>query len=153
LEPNIALSMLYAADEMKTLDLLQYSLARRMLLQVAGLGLLLAAVGIYGVIANLAAERTKEIGIRMALGAQSRDVVWLFLGNGVRLAVIGTTLGLLGAFGLMNVLAHLIASFPGDDPWVVIGVALLLMGVTLMACWLPARRAAKVDPVVALRAE
>jgi len=74
-----------------------------MLLQIAGLGLLLAAVGLYGVIANLASERTKEIGIRMALGAQRRNVIWLFLGNGLRLALIGTALGLLGAFGLMKV--------------------------------------------------
>ena len=91
------------ADEMRAYDMLQYSLTRRMLLQIAGLGLLLAAVGLYGVIANLASERTKEIGIRMALGAQRRNVIWLFLGNGLRLALIGTALGLLGAFGLMKV--------------------------------------------------
>jgi putative ABC transport system permease protein len=153
LEPNIAFSVLMTADEMRAYDLLQYSLTRRMLLQVAGLGLLLAAVGIYGVVANLASERTKEVGIRVALGAQFRDVIWLFLGNGVRLALIGSTLGLLGAFGLMQVLSHLIASFPGSDPWMVVGEALLLAAVALLACWLPARRATKIDPIAALKAE
>ena len=152
-EPNIALSVLMTADEMRAYDLLQYLLTRRMLLQVAGLGLLLAAVGIYGVIANLASERTKEVGIRLALGAQPRDVIWLFLGNGVRLALIGAALGLLGAFGLMQVLSHLISSFPGNDPWIVVAVALLLTCVALLACWLPARRATKVDPIAALKAE
>ena len=153
IEPNIAFSFLGAADELMAQDLMQYTVARRMLVQVAGLGLLLAAVGIYGVVANLAAERTKEIGIRMALGAQPRDVIWLFLGNGVRLALIGTGLGLAGAFGLNKALGHLLSDFPGNDPWVVGSVGIVLITVTLVACWLPARGATRVNPMDALRAD
>jgi len=153
IEPNIALSYLDTANNMMALDLRDYTLARRTLVQMAGLGLLLAAVGIYGVIANLATERTREVGIRMALGAQERDVVWLFLGNGVRLAFIGTALGLLGAYGLTKGLEHLVSDFPGRDPLIMGGVALLLVGVTILACWLPARAATKVDPIQALRAD
>jgi predicted permease len=153
IEPNIAFSYLDTAGMMMGEDLVQYTLARRMLVQVAGLGLLLAAVGIYGVIANLATERTREIGIRMALGAQARDVVWLFLGNGIRLAIAGTAIGLAGAFGLTRVLGRLIAGFPGSDPGLIFGVAVALAGVSLLACWLPARGATKVNPIQALRAE
>lgn len=114
---------------------------------MAVLGLLLAAVGIYGVVANLATERTREVGIRMALGAQEGDVVWLFLGNGIRLALIGTALGLLGAYGLTKGLEHLLSDFPGGDPLIVGGVALLLVGVAILACWLPAQAATKIDPI------
>jgi ABC-type antimicrobial peptide transport system permease subunit len=153
IEPNIAFSYLDTAENMMGVDLLQYTLARRMLIQVAGLGLLLAAVGIYGVIANLASERTREVGIRMALGAQSRDVIWLFLRNGIRLALAGTLLGLAGALGLTRLLGHLVSGFPGSDPWIVIGIATVLVGVALLACWLPARGATKVNPIQALRAE
>ena len=110
-------------------------------------------MGIYGVIANLASERTREVGIRMALGAQPRDVLGLFLGNGMRLAVVGPAVGLLGAFGLTSVLKHLVSDFPGSDPLIVGGVALLLASVTILACWLPARAATKVDPIQALRAD
>jgi predicted permease len=153
MEPNIAFSYLDTAGEMMGQDLLQYTLARRMLVQVAGLGLLLAAVGIYGVIANLATERTREIGIRMALGAQARDVAWLFLGNGFRLALLGTVLGLAGAFGLTKVLRRLIVGFPGNDPWLIFGAAAVLAAVSLLACWMPARRATKVNPIQALHAD
>ena len=153
IEPNIAFSYLDTAENMMGVDLLQYTLARRMLIQVAGLGLLLAAVGIYGVIANLASERTREVGIRMALGAQSHDVIWLFLRNGIRLALAGTLLGLAGALGLTRLLGHLVSGFPGSDPWIVIGIATVLAGVALLACWLPARGATKVNPIQALRAE
>jgi predicted permease len=153
IEPNIAFSYLDTAENMMGEDLLQYTLARRMLVQVAGLGLLLAAVGIYGVIANLASERTREIGIRMALGAQSRDVIWLFLRSGIRLAFVGTLVGLAGSFGLMRLLGHLVSGFPGSDPWIVIGIATVLVAVALIACWLPARGATKVSPIQALRAD
>lgn len=153
MEPNIALSYLGTADEMMSSALLQYSIARRMLLLIAGFGLLLSAVGIYGVIANLTAERTREVGIRMAVGAQPSDVMWLFLGNGMSLAFIGVGLGILGAFGLVRAFDHWIASFPGDDPRVVFSLAILLILVTVLATWLPARRAAKIDPLVALSCE
>ena len=153
IEPDIAITYLATAEEIMQSNLSGLTVVRRMLLEIAALGLLLSAVGIYGVIANLASERTQEIGIRMALGAQPGDVLWLFLRNGVRLALLGTAFGLLASFGLMRILNRIVAFVPGNDPWVVIGVAALLIGVALLACWLPARRATKVNPITALRAE
>jgi putative ABC transport system permease protein len=153
LEPNVVIPFLATADDTMTSTLSGFTLVRRLLIEVAVLGLLLAAVGIYGVIANLASERTQEIGIRMALGAQASDVRWLFLRNGIRLALLGTAIGLLGSFGLIRILNRTMSIVPGNDPWVVIGVAALLIGVALLACWLPARRATKVNPLIALRAE
>jgi predicted permease len=117
------------------------------------IGLALSAVGIYGVIANLVAQRTPEIGIRMALGAQPRDVLWLVLGQGLRLAAAGTAIGLAVAWGLIRLLDSILPGIPGGDPVAVACVAALLAAVALLACWLPARRATRVDPVVALRAE
>jgi len=89
----------------------------------------------------------------MALGAQSGDVLWLFLRNGVRLALIGTAIGLLFSIGLMTLLYRTMAIVPGNDPWVVVVVAIILIGVTLFACWLPARKATTVNPIEAIRAE
>jgi ABC-type antimicrobial peptide transport system permease subunit len=117
------------------------------------LGLLLAAVGIYGVVANLASERTKEIGIRMALGAQPGGLVWLFLKNGIALAAIGATIGLVASLILLHVLAKMLPFVPGNDPRVVAGVASFLVAVALAACWLPAKRATKISPTVALSSE
>lgn len=153
IEPNIAITFMATVEEAMASNLSGFTLVRRLLLEIAGLGLLLSAVGIYGVIANLASERTQEVGIRMALGAQAGDVRWLFLRGGVRLALLGTGIGVLGSFGLMRILTQRMAIVPGNDPWVVIGVAALLISVTLLACWLPAWRATKVNPLVALRAE
>jgi predicted permease len=117
------------------------------------IGLVLSAIGIYGVIANLVAQRTAEIGIRMALGAQINDILWLVLGQGVRLAVLGIGIGLACAWGLVRVLTAAVPSIPGGDPRAVGIVACLLGAVAILSCWLPARRAAKVDPVIALRGD
>lgn len=119
----------------------------------AGLGLLLAALGIYGVIAGFVAQRTNEIGVRMALGAQVRDVLGLVLGKGLRLTLAGTVLGLGGAWAMARVLASLTPEMETNAPFVVAIVAGLLMIVAFVACWLPARRATLVDPMVALRSE
>jgi predicted permease len=153
IEPDIAISYLETAEETMTSHLSTFVLVRRMLVSIAILGLLLSATGIYGVIANLTSERTHEIGIRMALGAQSGDVCWLFLGNGLRVALLGAALGLLGSFGLIRILNSKVSIVPGNDPQVIIAGAFLIVIVALFACWLPARRATKVDPLVALRAE
>ena len=153
IEPDVAVSYMATAEQTMASGLSTFTLVRRMLTVIAGLGLLLAVVGIYGVIANLVTERTQEVGIRMALGAQSGDVCWLFLGNGVRLALLGAAVGLLGSFGLMRILNSKVSIVPGDDPRVIIAVAVLLVLVALLACWLPARRATKVNPMVALRTE
>jgi ABC-type antimicrobial peptide transport system permease subunit len=89
----------------------------------------------------------------MALGAQRSDVIWLFLRNGITLALIGTAIGLLLSCALTRVLMHTVAIVPGNDPWVVVVLAAVLMAVAVLACWLPAWRATKVDPMVVLRAE
>jgi putative ABC transport system permease protein len=119
----------------------------------AGLALLLSALGVYGVTAFATTQRTREIGVRMALGAQPRDVLRLILGGGARLTAIALALGLLLAFGLTRFLGQLLYEVSPLDPVVFAGVALILALVACLASWLPARRAAGVDPVVALRAE
>ncbi|HEX3989196.1 MAG TPA: FtsX-like permease family protein, partial [Verrucomicrobiae bacterium] len=109
--------------------------------------------GIYGVISGFVVRRTGEIGVRMALGAQLRDVLWLVIGKGLRLSLGGTAIGLVGAFGLARLLGSVLPGLPGGDPWIVTFVGALMVAITILACWLPARRAAKVDPMVALRNE
>jgi putative ABC transport system permease protein len=119
----------------------------------AAIGLALAIVGIYGVIAYSVVQRTGEIGIRMALGARTLDVLRLVLGKGARLILFGALLGLGGAYAVARFLASAIPTLPTRDPMAVGVIALALVGVALAACYLPARRATKVDPMVALRHE
>jgi len=153
LAPDFALSELSTVKGVMAGEVSYFTFLRRLLLQISVLGLLLAAIGIYGVVANLASERTKEIGIRSALGAEPRRIVWLFLGNGIRLAAVGAALGVAASFALLRVLSRMLPLIPGSDPRVVVLVAALLFAVALVACWLPARRATRVSPMVALRTE
>ena len=119
----------------------------------AFVALLLATVGTYGVIAYSVSERTPEIGIRMALGAQRWDTVALLLKHGIRVLLIGLPLGLGGAFALSRILESQLFGVSASDPMTLVGVSLILAGVAISACYIPARRAAKVDPMVALRYE
>jgi putative ABC transport system permease protein len=133
------------------------SLQRRfqtwLLTLIAALALTLAAIGIYGIVHYSVTQRTHEIGIRIALGARSPDVLKLVVGQGIKLALIGVAAGLLGAFWLTGVMAHLLFGVRATDPATFVMAPMLLAGIALLASWIPARRAAKVDPMVALRRE
>jgi predicted permease len=117
----------------------------------AALALLLASVGVYGVMSFAVGQRTREMGIRMALGAHPRDVMRLILSAGLKLALAGAGIGLLCALLLARAVSHLLYGVSANDPLIFFGVALALMSVALLACWFPARRAMRVDPIVALK--
>lgn len=119
----------------------------------ATVALLLAAIGLYGIVANGVAQRTREIGIRMALGAQPREILRLVLRQGVTLLAIGVGLGLVVSLGVAQVLSSVIAGLTLLDPVALWTGPKLLLAITLLACYLPAWRATRVDPLVALRHE
>jgi putative ABC transport system permease protein len=119
----------------------------------AGVGLLLAVVGLFGVMSYSVAQRTHEIGVRVAVGAEKPDILRLILSEGMRITVVGTGLGLLGAFGVSSVVKSQLFGVSATDPLTFLGVVLVLGLVALAACYIPARRATRVDPMVALRYE
>jgi predicted permease len=151
--PNLPLAGIRTLDEIRADSMAQTSLAM-VLLAIAGtVALLLGAIGIYGVISYVAAQRTREIGIRMALGAQAADVRRLVLGQGMKLAGVGMAIGLVGALAATRVVRALLYATSPTDPFTFAGVVPVLAAAALLACWVPARRAMRADPIVALRYE
>jgi len=113
----------------------------------------LAAIGLYGLIANFVSERTREIGIRLALGAQAENVLGFIVWRGMRLVLLGAALGLTASLALTRWLKNMLFGVGAVDPLTIIVITGLMAGIALLACWLPARRAARVDPMIALRCE
>jgi putative ABC transport system permease protein len=130
---------------------------RRLALLLFGMfsmsALFMAAAGIYGVLAGSVTERTREIGLRGALGATPRNILALVLGQGVRLIAVGLAVGLAGSIALGRILRSLLFGIAPGDPWTLLSVSALLMAVALLACLVPLLRALRVDPVTALRSE
>jgi predicted permease len=119
----------------------------------AAVALLLASIGVYGVMAVMVAGRSREIGIRLALGAKPRDLRWMILRDGAVLTAIGVIIGVIAAFALTRTIAALLFETPPTDPTTFLSVAGVIAIAALLACWVPARRSTRVDPVIALRAE
>ena len=153
LDPDLPVRKLQAADV--TIDRANYQVAigRDIFTGMALLGLGLASLGIYGIIARTMAQRTGEFAIRLALGAGLGDITRLVLTSGVKLALAGSVLGLFGALGVCRLMASLNPGMHLNSPLVLVGTTLLLIAVALVACWIPARRAGKVDAMSVLRAE
>src|ERR1041384_7652546 len=153
LDPELPVYRIRSARATVDAGLGSISLLGSLLGAFATIGVILAAIGIYGVVSYTVVQRTGELGIRMALGAQSRDVLWLVLGKGALLVAIGALLGGAGAYGISKLLISLIPSLPTRDPLILPFAALALVVVALAACYIPARRATRVDPLIALRSE
>jgi ABC-type antimicrobial peptide transport system permease subunit len=119
----------------------------------AAVALLLSAVGIFGIVHFTVSQRQREFGVRIALGATRQDVFRLVVGQGLRLPAIGAASGLIGAFAVTRVIEHLLFQVSPTDPFTFAGVSALLMAVALLACWIPARRATRIDPLTSLRCE
>ncbi len=152
-DPDLPVSRLRSLEQVRNISVAPQRFNLSLFGLFAALALLLAAVGIYGVTAYSVAQRTREIGIRVAMGAQRGDVVRLVLAQGARHAALGIFLGLAGAFALTRLMERLLYGVRPTDPVTFAGVTLILTGVALLACYLPARRAMRVDPIIALRYE
>ncbi len=152
-DPGVPLFRVLTMDQVISDSLASRRLNLWLLALFAGIALALSAAGLYGVISYLVAQRTREIGMRMALGAQTRDVIALVMRQGSRLTIAGIAAGLLGALALTRWLESLLDGVSARDPLTFLGIAALLVAVALLAAWLPARRAARVNPMLAIRSE
>ncbi len=152
-DPDLPIANVKTLNDLVDDSVAQPRFAMLLLGAFGGLALLLAMIGMYGVISYNVAQRTQEIGIRIALGAQRRNIFEMVLGHGLRLAVLGIAIGLAAAFAVTQVMTSFLYGIQATDPFTFTAVALLLVLVALFACYIPARRAMRVDPMVALRYE
>ena len=156
IDPSIPVAHLREMDEVFAESIQRPRLLAQLLATFSALALLLAAIGTYGVLAYMVAERRHEIGIRMALGAGKQTILRMVIGQGLRLALLGLTIGVVAAIIVTRALAsfsNLLYGVKSNDPLTFLVVSLLMTGIALLACYVPARRAMRVDPMVALRYE
>jgi predicted permease len=153
LEPGMRISAMSTLDEEISQSIAPARMATTLTSLLGLSALLLAAIGLYGVMAYGVNRRRREIGIRLALGAQTRDVLRLVVGQGLKLVLVGVAIGLIAAWALTRLMAHLLFEVSATDPLTFAAVAWVLIAVALVACYLPARRASKVDPMTTLRCE
>jgi putative ABC transport system permease protein len=153
IDPNQPVTGIRSMEENITQSISQPRFRTVLLAVFAGIALVLAAVGIFGVMAYSVAQRTRELGLRMALGSSRSRVLQLVLGHGVRLTLVGVAIGLVATFFLTRYVSSLLFNVPAYDPMTLVGVVAALIVISLCACYLPARRATLVDPIVALREE
>jgi putative ABC transport system permease protein len=153
IDPDVPASDLQSLEQYLTASLAPRRFNLRLILTFAATALLLACMGVYGTVSYGVAQRTQEIGIRLALGGLPRDIFRLVVSQGMRLTLAGVGLGLIGALGLTRFLSSLLYGVSPADPVTYVGIALLLLGISLLACYVPARRATQVDPMTALRYE
>ena len=153
LDPNLPIQNLITLRDHVGLWLWTAEMSAGLVTALGGLGLMLAAIGLYGVMSYVVARRTREIGIRMALGAQTRDMLKMIIGQGLRLTLAGVAIGLAAALAVARLVANLLYGVSARDPITFLIVPLALAAVAWLACYIPARRATKVDPLVALRHE
>ena len=153
LDPDQPVTSIKTMDELLSRTLSEAKFSLLLFGLFAALALVLAAIGIYGVMATTVTQRTHEMGLRMALGAQKRDVLRLVIRQGMMPVLIGVVAGLAAAVALTRLMSTLLFVVSATDPITLVVITLLLAAVALLACYLPARRAAEVDPMVALRYE
>jgi putative ABC transport system permease protein len=153
IDQNQPIYSIQTMEEIKSQSIASERLNLTLLSIFAGVALILALVGVYGVMSYAVTQRTHEIGIRMALGAQTGNVMKMVIGNGMKMALIGIVVGLGGAFALTRVMQNLLFGVSATDLLTFVAVPLILVAVALLACFVPALRATKVDPMIALRYE
>jgi len=151
LDPELPLVGLQPLSNIVSISLAERTFNTLLLGAFAVLALVLAAVGIYGLIAYAVVQRTREIGIRLAIGATPANVLGLVVADGARLAAIGAAIGLVGAFAFTRVMRSVLFDIAPFDPIAIAGASAVLLGVAVLASWLPARRAARIDPLTAIR--